>query len=333
MTILNQLTERAKQNPAKLVLCESTDARILQAALRAQQQGIAEITLVGDPAAIKEAADKLELDINQLSIEDPQQSPHREELVKQLVAKRQSKGMTEELAQTAINEPLTFATMMVHSGLVEGIVAGAVYSTADVVRNVLQLIGKREDTKVVSSFFLMLFNQPHHPIQGSVLFSDCALMIAPNSEELAEIAKSTINSAKGLLDEEPRVAMLSFSTACSAEHPEVTKVIEAARMVKAAMPDIAIDEDVQFDAAIIPDIAKRKQPNSQVQGRSNVFIFPSLNAGNIGYKIAERLGGAVAIGPILQGLKRPANDLSRGCSIDDIFYAMVITALQAKQEG
>lgn len=330
MNLLDQLIQSAKVSPARIVVSEATDERILSAAYKAKQEGVAHPILVGDTAKIQKAASQLGLDISALSIEDPTLSKKRAELSQALVAKRASKGMTAEKAHIALNDPLCFANMLVHCNHAEGSVAGAVYSTADVVRSALQLIGKAADTTVVSSFFLMLLEKPHHPIQGGVIFSDCALMIDPNEEELAAIALAAAQSARTLLQTEPCIAMLSFSTAGSAKHPSVTKVQHAAQRVKAALPGVAIDEDVQFDTAIIPDIAAKKLKNSTVKGRANVFIFPTLDAGNIGYKIAERLGGATAIGPLLQGLNKPANDLSRGCSAEDVFSVIAITSLQAK---
>lgn len=330
MQLLDQLIQSSKKAPARIVVSEATDERILKAAHKAQQEGVAQLILVGDTTKIKQAATQLGLDINGLTIEDPALSTKRAELCKALVAQRASKGMTEEKAQNALNDPLCFGNMLVHCDYADGSVSGAVYSTADVVRSALQLIGKAADTTVVSSFFLMLLEQPHHPVKGGVIFSDCALVINPDEEELAAIALAAAQSARTLLQTEPRIAMLSFSTAGSAKHPAVTKVIHAAQRVKAALPEVAIDEDVQFDTAIIPEVAAKKLKDSAVKGQANVFIFPNLEAGNIGYKIAERLGGAVAIGPLLQGLNKPANDLSRGCSSEDVFGVIAITSLQAK---
>lgn len=333
MKLLDQLIQSSKKSPARIVLSEATDERILSAAHQAQQAGVAHPILVGNTQQIQQAATQLGLDISAMSIEDPDLSSKRAELCQALVTKRASRGMTEDKAQTALNDPLCFANMLVHCDYADGSVAGAVYSTADVVRSALQLIGKAPDTEVVSSFFLMLLEQAHHPVKGGVIFSDCALIIDPSEEELAAIAMAAAQSARTLLQTEPRIAMLSFSTAGSAKHPAVTKVQHAAQRVRAALPQVAIDEDVQFDAAIIPAIASKKLKDSAVKGQANVFIFPNLDAGNIGYKIAERLGGAVAIGPLLQGLNKPANDLSRGCSAEDIFGVLAITSLQAENRS
>lgn len=331
MQLLNQIIESAKQVSARIVVSEANDARVLSAAHKAQQQGIAQVILVGDTTAIQATATTLQLNLSELHIEDPALSDKREVLCQALVAKRAKKGMTIEKAHIALNDPLCFANMLVHCDYADGSVSGAVYSTADVVRSALQLIGKAPDSNLVSSFFLMLLDKPHHPVQGGVIFSDCGLVIDPDEEELAEIAIAATKSARALLQTEPRVAMLSFSTSGSAKHPAVTKVVHAAKRVKVALPDLAIDEDIQFDAAIIPAIAAKKLKDSNVNGQANVFIFPSLEAGNIGYKIAERIGGATAIGPLLQGLAKPANDLSRGCSAEDIFCVLAVTSLQVQR--
>lgn len=329
MQLLNHLIQAAKKNPARIVVCEATDPRILTAACRAHQHGLAKMILVGDHHAIQHCAAEHYLDIQDLTLEDPQHSAKRAELHQALMARRAHKGMTSEQADHALNDPLCFATMLTQCGYADGAVAGAVYSTADVVRSALQLIGKSPEARLVSSFFLMFLDKAHHPARHGVIFTDCGLVIDPNEEELAAIAIAGAESARHLLQVEPRIAMLSFSSAGSARHPAVTKVIKAAQRVKAALPEVAIDEDVQFDAAIIPEIAAKKLKNSQVKGQANVFVFPNLEAGNIGYKIAERLGGVTAIGPFLQGLAKPINDLSRGCSTEDVYCVIAITSLQA----
>ena len=330
MSILQQIINRAKQAPATITLCEAEDIRILNAALKAQNEGIAKIILVGDENKIQNKAKEYELDISLLEIEDTKSSKNRPQLVNALVKQRAHKGMTAAQAEHALDDPLCFANMMVHSDLAQGSVAGAVYSTADVVRNALQLIGKRPDTAIVSSFFLMLLKQSPDAQERPVIFSDCGLIIDPDAEELAAITIAASKSAKDLLNVDPRIAMLSFSTAGSAKHPAVDKVTQAATLIKDKLPNIAIDGEVQFDAAFVPDIATKKIKHSSVNGQANVFIFPNLDAGNISYKIAERIGGATAIGPLLQGLRKPANDLSRGCHVNDIFYVIAITSLQAQ---
>lgn len=329
MNLLDQLITRAKRQPAHIVLCEGEDPRVLHAAARAALDGIARITLVGNAARIQACGVSEGITLDAVTVVDPACSPLTHELTDTLLQLRAKKGMALEQAQQEVLDPLRFANLMVHAGYADGCVAGAVYTTADVVRSALQLIGKAPDCTAVSSFFLMLFDKPHHPIQGGMIFSDCALVIDPSSDQLADIAIAAAHSATQLLNQTPRVAMLSFSTAGSAHHQHVEKVVLAARSIKKRQPHLAIDEDIQLDAAIVPDIAARKLPQSQVQGRANVLVFPNLDAGNIGYKLAERIGGATAIGPLLQGLNRPANDLSRGCSANDVYYVIAITGIQA----
>lgn len=329
MRLLDNIIEAARRQPATIVLCEADDPRVLSAAQRAQNDGVAQIIAVGSRVAIEACSQQHAISLTGLRIEDPQDSTLRDSLQAQLLALRAPKGMSAEDAATQILDPLCFANMLVHSGIAGGSVAGAVYSTADVVRCALQLIGKAPGTELVSSFFLMLMCQAHHPFQGGMIFSDCGLVVDPTAEQLACIAQAAAQSSRTLLQTEPRVAMLSFSTAGSAHHPAVDKVIKAAQLVKQRCPDLAIDEDIQLDAAVVPAIAARKLPDSHVKGLANVLIFPNLEAGNIAYKAAERLGQLTAIGPLLQGLRKPANDLSRGCSSDDIYAVIAITCLQA----
>lgn len=329
MQALNHLLQAAKKNPARIAVCEAEDPRVLTAACSAHQHGLAHMTLVGNAQAIQQCAIEHCLNIDDLIIEDPAHSDKQNELAEALYRCRANKGMTLATAQQTIHNPLCFALMLTHCHYVDGTVAGAIYSTADVVRNALQLIGKAKSASLVSSFFLMFLDKEHHPTRSGVIFTDCGLVIDPNEEELAAIAIAAAHNARHLLQVEPKIAMLSFSSEGSAQHPHVTKIIKAAQRVKAALPTIAIDEDVQFDAAIIPEIAAKKLKRSQVNGQANVFVFPNLEAGNIGYKIAERLGGATAIGPLLQGLAKPVNDLSRGCSTEDIYCVIAITSLQA----
>lgn len=330
MKALNQILERARRDPRRIVLCEGEDERILHAAAKAAEQGIARILLVGSRTGIAAAADRHGVDLAAVEVIDPADSPLTDELAQALLALREKKGMTPAQAATAIREPLCFANMLVREGHADGTVAGAVKTTADVVRSAIQLLGLAPGSKLVSSFFLMMLCQPFHSLKGGMIFSDCGLVIDPDAGELAQIAMAAADSAQALLDEDPRVAMLSFSTSGSARHGNVEKVVQAAREVKTARPALAIDEDVQLDAAIVAEIAERKLPDSKVKGNANVLIFPDLEAGNIGYKLAERIGGAEAIGPLLQGLARPANDLSRGCSVDDVFHVIAVTTVQAQ---
>lgn len=330
MKVLDHIIEQAQRQPRHIVLCEGEDKRVLQAAIRASTEGIATITIVGNHDRIQQCAQQEGLDVSAVALIDPATSPLTASFADTLYTLRSAKGMSREAAAANVLKPLCFANMMVRNGLADGSVAGAVHATADVVRNALQIIGKAPGQALVSSFFLMMLCQPHHPRHGGMIFSDCGLVVSPDQDELASIAIAAADSARMLLNEEPRVAMLSFSTAGSAKHAAVTKVIEAARRVKALRPDLAIDEDVQLDTAIVAEIAARKLPASATQGNANVLVFPSLEAGNIGYKLAERLGGAIAIGPLLQGLNKPANDLSRGCSSNDIFHVIGVTVVQAQ---
>lgn len=330
MKALNRIIDAARLSPMRIVLCEAEDPRVLAAAVRANREGIARIALVGNPDAIRAAAQRESLPLDDIALIDPATSDWRARFVGELVALRSVKGMTEALAQTEALKPLVFAALMVRCGYADGSVAGAVHTTADVVRTAIQLIGLEPSFKLVSSFFLMMLCEPFHRYKGGLIFSDCALVVDPDAAQLAEIAMAAADSARSLLMEAPRVAMLSFSTSGSAHHAHVDKVIDATQRVKSLRPGLAIDGDVQLDAAIVAEIAERKIEHSQVGGHANVLVFPNLDAGNIGYKLAERIGGAKAIGPLLQGLHYPANDLSRGCSSEDIFYVIAVTAVQAQ---
>ena len=332
MNILENIIAQAKQSPRRIVLPEGENERTLQAAVRIHQDKIAEPILLGNQATITQQANNLNLDLSGILVIDPTTSEWRDELAGQLFELRQKKGVTREQAGEMITQPLWFGSMLVKTGRADGSVAGAIHTTADVVRTALQAFGVKPGAKLVSSFFLMILDQPHHPIQGGMIFSDCALAIEPDSEQLAEIALASAENARSFLQEEPRVAMLSFSTSGSGKHAQVDKVTEAAALVREQAPDLLLDGEVQFDAAFVPEIAERKVKNSQLNGRANVMIFPSLEAANIGYKIAERIGGAKAVGPFLQGLNKPANDLSRGCSVDDIYNTVATTVIQAQQQ-
>jgi phosphate acetyltransferase len=330
MKAINRIIERARTSPRRIVLSEAEEPRMLQAAQRATHEGIARIVLVGPAAGIHEAAAREGVDLSGMEVVDPATSPLATSFAEALFALRSKKGMTLDEAKLEILKPLCFANLMVRLGHADGSVAGSVYTTADVVRTAIQIIGIHPSFKLVSSFFLMMLCEPFHTLKGGLIFSDCGLVVDPDAGELAQIAMAAADSAQSLLMDEPRVAMLSFSTSGSARHAAVDKVVEATHQVRAIRPHLAIDGDVQLDAAIVSEIAMRKIEHSQVQGHANVLIFPSLEAGNIGYKLAERIGGAKAIGPLLQGLNKPANDLSRGCSADDIYYVIAVTGVQAQ---
>ncbi len=262
-------------------------------------------------------------------IVEPQNAPRLAKYTQTLFDLRSKKGLTRQQAETLALDPLYFADLMLQAGDADGSIAGAQYTTGDRVRTALQIIGVTPGFKTVSSFFLMVFEAAHHNPERTLLFSDCALVVNPDAEQLAEIAITSADSAKKFIEQPPQLALLSFSTDGSAKHELVDKVREATKLVRAALPDTPVDGEIQLDAAIVPEISARKFASSQTRGQANVLIFPDLNAANIGYKIAQRFGGAKAIGPILQGLKKPANDLSRGCSADDVYELIGITAQQA----
>lgn len=318
MKPLDRIFETARKLNRHVILPEGGDPRVCEAASIAVREGLARISLIdgaADGAVTIDSAKAYDLD----------------ELAGQYLELRRKKGATPEQAQAAMRDPIQQAAMRVRLGLADGTVGGAVTTTADTVRAALQIIGRAPGAGIVSSFFLMLSDDGDSPIGDGAIFSDCGLVIEPNAEELASIAMSAAQSCRQLLGEVPRVALLSFSTAGSAEHPSLDPIREARRIVEASAPDLEIDGELQFDAALDDAIRARKAPGSRLTGRPNVYVFPNLAAGNIGYKIAQRLGGLEAIGPILQGLALPANDLSRGCTTDDIIAAIAVTAVQSQK--
>ncbi len=329
MNIMDEIIKRAKENKKVVVLPEATDERVIKAARIVTDKDIAKIILVGDEEEIKLVASKNNIDVSDIEIVNPLTSKYYEEFVNYFYELRKHKGMTILKAQEIIKDSVYFGVMMVKKNLADGLASGAVHSSADTLRPALQIIKARENAGIVSSFFLMEFDKPKY--EKAYIFSDCGLVINPNSEELSEIAIESNDTYKLLVGDMPKVAMLSFSTKGSATSPETLKVIEATSKVKEKRPDIIVDGELQLDSAIDKVVASKKAPESNVAGGANVLIFPNLDAGNIGYKLAERFGGAKAYGPITQGLKKAVNDLSRGCNAEDIVGAVAITCVQANQ--
>ena len=330
MKNLNNIINQARVTPRSIVLAEGDDIRVIEAAARATREGIANCILVGDPGTIGALAHEAGISLEDIRIENPESSTRTPGYARNLLDLRAKKGMTIDQAQELVLDQLLFADLMVRAGDADGTIAGARYTSGDCVRAALQIIGVAPGIKTASSFFLMIFEASHHEPKQAMLFADCALVVDPGAEQLADIAIATTQSAQRLLERDPSVAMLSFSTNGSADHPFVDKVRQATEIVRKRDPQLVVDGDIQLDAALVPSIVKRKMPDSKTRGNANVLIFPDLNAANIGYKIAQRLGGAIAIGPIMQGLNHPANDLSRGCSADDVYYLIAMTVVQAQ---
>lgn len=333
MSFMDGIKARARADKKTIVLPESEDARTLEAAAKIVAEDIANVVLIGNEETVKADAAKGGFDISGVTIVDPATSEKLDEYVNLFYELRKAKGMTEEKAREILTKDYTYyGVMMVKAKDADGMVSGACHSTADTLRPCLQILKTKPGTKLVSAFFLMVVPNCEYGANGAFVFADSGLVQNPNPEELAAIACSSAESFRQLVGEEPRVAMLSHSTMGSAKHADVDKVVEATRIAKELRPDLMLDGEMQLDAAIVPSVGSSKAPNSPVAGKANVLVFPDLDAGNIGYKLAQRLAKAEAYGPVTQGIAAPVNDLSRGCSADDIVGVAAITAVQAQEQ-
>ena len=329
MDIIDRLKQRAKENKKTIVLPETMDIRVLEAAEIVLKEEIANIILVGDPRKIKEQNPNLNLD--NARIINPNTDELTEKFINDLYELRKEKGLTKEQAkELLLTDNMYYACMLVKEGLADGAVSGACHSTANTLRPALQILKTKKDVDLVSAFFLMVVPNCEYGSNGTFIFADSGLVQNPNPEQLATIAKTSADSFELLVEVQPLIAMLSHSTKGSAHHADVDKVISATNIAKEKYKDYMIDGELQLDAAIVPEVAKSKAPDSKVAGHANVLIFPDLDAGNIGYKLVQRLAKAEAYGPITQGIAKPVNDLSRGCSKEDIVGVVAITAVQAK---
>ena len=331
MDLLQQIVARAKANKQRIVLPEAEEERTLRAADRVLADELADIILIGNPESIKADAEKYGLThIDKATIIDPLNNPRSEEYAELLAELRKKKGMTIEQARELVKNPLYLGCMIIKTEGADGQISGALSTTGDTLRPALQIIKCAPGITCVSGAMLLITKQPQYGENGVVVVGDVAVTPMPDANQLAQIAVCTAQTAQSVAGfEDPRVAMLSFSTKGSAKHEVVDKVVEATQLAREMAPELKIDGELQADAALVPSVGQKKAPGSAIAGNANVLVFPNLEVGNIGYKLVQRLGDAIAIGPILQGIARPVNDLSRGCSVDDIYYMVAITACQA----
>lgn len=330
MELMEQFKKRARENKKKLVLPEGNEPRVIKAAARILQEDLADLFILGNLDEINSLADKADVNLEGAELINPESSELVDEFAETFYQLRKHKGITKEDAARQVVNPLYFGTMLVHTDRAAGMVAGSINATGDVLRPAFQIVKTAPGISVVSGAFIMEVPDCEMGNKGTFVFADCAVNPDPSAEQLAEIAICSAATAERLLEIEPIVAMLSFSTKGSASHDLVDKVLKATEIANKNAPELTLDGELQADAAILPSVAKTKSPDSSVAGQANVLVFPDLQAGNIGYKLVQRLAKAEAIGPILQGIAKPINDLSRGCSVDDIVNLVAITSVQAQ---
>ena len=332
MSFIEQIKQRAKKEIKTIVLPEATDVRILEAAQIVKKEGYARVILIGNEEEVRKLANEKKIELGKTEIIDPSKSEETERYAKELYELRKAKGMTEEQATQLVLEPVYYGMMMVKLDEADGLVSGAAHSTSDTLRPALQILKTAPGTKLVSAFFVMVVPDCKYGENGTFIFADSGLNEEPDSEKLSEIAISSSKSFEQLVGKEPKVAMLSYSTYGSAHSASTEKIIEATKLVKEKEPKLLVDGELQLDAAIVPEVAEFKAKGSPLKGEANVLVFPDLGAGNIGYKLVQRLAKAEAYGPLCQGIAKPVNDLSRGCSSEDVAGVVAITAVQAQQK-